>query len=293
MMRKLQAGFFLMSILFAGQASTVHAQQSSMVPPKILVVDREVIKPGKEAAHQGTEGQIPKAFAKAKWGTHYIAANALSGEHRVVFLIGYDSFAAWEADNMATAKNKSLSADLDSLNSKDGDLLSGVSTLVMTLDPELSYNIDAPIPGMRYLDVTSVHLKPGHTDQFKELRKMVTEAHKTAGVKEHYAVYHLAAGGLAGTYFILTPMHSLAEEDQSDDAHGKAYKDAVGDENRKKIVEFGREGIDSAEGNIFAFDPGMSYPSQEWIDNDSEFWNPHPPAASAPKAKAKPTVKKN
>jgi hypothetical protein len=289
MMRKLQAGLFVLSVMLVGAPSNLRAQQTTMGPPKILVVDREVVKPGKEAAHQGTEGAIPKALGKAKWGQHYIAASSLSGEHRVVFLIGYDSFAAWEADNNATAKDKSLSSELDSLNAKDGDMLSGTSTLVMTLDPELSYNIDAPIPGVRYFDVSTLHLKPGHVDEYKELRKMVAAAHKTAAVKEHYAVYHLVAGGASGTYLVFIPMHSLAEEDQSDDAHGKAYKDAVGDENRKKILEFGREAVDTSETNLFAVDTGMSYPPEEWVTSDPEFWNPQP--ATAP-AKAKPASKK-
>ena len=288
-MRKLQTGLFVLSMLLAGQASNLRAQQTTMGPPKVLVVDREVVKPGKEAAHQGTEGAIPKAFAKAKYETHYIAANSLSGEHRVIFLIGYDSFAAWEADNNAVAKDKPLSNELGSLNAKDGELLSGTSTLVMTLDPELSYNIDAPIPGIRYFDVATVHLKPGHVDEFKELRKMVAAAHKTAAVKEHYAVYHLVAGGASGTYVIMIPMHSLAEEDQSDDAHGKAYKDAIGEENHKKLIAFGREAVDAAESNLFAIDTGMSYPSEEWVTADPEFWNPQPAAAPA---KTKPAAKK-
>jgi len=289
MMRKLQAGLFVLSILSAGQASILRAQETTMGPPKVLVVDREVVKPGKEAAHQGTEGAIPKALAKAKWGSHYIAANALSGEHRVVFLIGYDSFAAWEADNNAVAKNKPLSNELDSLNAKNGELLSGTSTLVMTLEPELSYNIDAPIPGIRYFDVSSVHLKPGHVDEYKELRKIVAAAHKTAAVKEHYAVYHLVAGGASGTYIIMIPMHSLAEEDQSDDAHGKAYKDAIGEENHKKMIDFGRDAVDTSESNLFAVDTGMSYPPEEWVTSDPEFWNPHTEAAPA---KSKPAAKK-
>jgi hypothetical protein len=289
MIRKLQPGLLVLSLIIVGAGSSLRAQQTTMGPPKVLVVDREVVKPGKEAAHQVTEGAILKAFAKAKWGSHYIAASALSGEHRVIFLIGYDSFAAWEADNNAVAKDKPLSNELDSLSAKDGEMLSGTSTLVMTLEPELSYNIDAPIPGTRYFDVSTLHLKPGHVDEYKELRKMIAAAHKTAAVKEHYAVYRLVAGGASGTYIVIIPMHSLAEEDQSDDAHGKAYKDAVGEENHKKIIEFGRAAVDTSETNLFAIDTGMSYPPEEWVTSDPEFWNPQPAAAPA---KTKPAAKK-
>ena len=82
-------------------------------PPKVLSVMREWVKPGKSGApHEKTEALFVQAFARAKWPTQYIGMESLSGKSRALFLTGYDSFAAWEKDTMAAAKNATLSAAL-------------------------------------------------------------------------------------------------------------------------------------------------------------------------------------
>ena len=87
------------------------APDGTTPPPKILVIDREFLKPGKGgAAHEKTESAFVQAFARAKWPTHYFAANSLTGKNRTLFFIPYPSFEAWEKDAMAqgirAAKNE-------------------------------------------------------------------------------------------------------------------------------------------------------------------------------------------
>src|SRR5882762_7624731 len=84
------------------------AQEKSraMPPPKILVIGREYTKPGKAgAAHEKTGSAFVQAMKKAKWPTHYLAVESLSGKSRALFLTGYDSFAEWEKDAQAGEKN--------------------------------------------------------------------------------------------------------------------------------------------------------------------------------------------
>src|SRR5712664_3428914 len=51
-------------------------------------------KPGKSgAAHERTESAFVQAMKRAKWPTHYLAVESLSGKSRALFLTGYDSFA--------------------------------------------------------------------------------------------------------------------------------------------------------------------------------------------------------
>src|SRR3979409_546583 len=69
------------------------------LPPKILVIGREYTKPGRAgAAHEKTESAFVQAMKRAKWPTHYLAVESLSGKSRALFLTGYDSFAEWEKD---------------------------------------------------------------------------------------------------------------------------------------------------------------------------------------------------
>jgi hypothetical protein len=269
------------AVCLAG-AMVAQAQETMMGPPKVLVIAREVLKPGKGVVHAKWEAGWPRAFAKANWPTHYLAANALTGEPRAVFFTGYDSLAAWEADNAAMAKNKELSAEMDSLLEKDGDYLSAVRLGVFTYMEELSYHPQVTVAGTRYFRVYTIHVKPGHGQHFEEARKIARAAHEKANLPDHYAVFSVVGGAPSGTYLLFVPLKSLSEVDEFGSIHGKAYKEALGEDGQKKLDEFEREGVESIESNILAFSPEMSYPRKEWVDAD-KFW--------APKAAAKPTAK--
>jgi hypothetical protein len=160
--------------------------------------------------------------------------------------------------------------------------------------PELSYHPEVTVKGTRYFMIVSIHVKPGHNDHFKEIRKMVKAAHEKANLSDHYAVFRFALGAPAGAYVIFVPMKTAAELDQWDDLHGQAYKDALGEEGRKKLDEFAREGTESTESQLFMLSPKMSYPTKEWVDADPDFWAPKAatPAASKPHAAKKEAEKK-
>ena len=67
------------------------------MPPKILVINREVLKPGKNGnPHQRTESAFVRALAAAKDTTYYLGMDAITGPSRSLFFTGYDSFADWE-----------------------------------------------------------------------------------------------------------------------------------------------------------------------------------------------------
>ncbi len=263
-------------------AIVAQAQETMMGPPKVLVIQREVIKPGKGPAHAKSEAGWPRAFGKANWPTHYLAATGLTGENRAVFFVGYDSLAAWEADNAAVEKNKALSAELDTLLEKDGEYLSESRQAVFTHMEDLSYHPQVPVAGTRYFRVYTIHVKPGHGQHFEDARKIARAAHEKAGLADHFAVFSMVGGGPGGTYLIVVPMKSLAEVDEFATVHGKAYKEALGEDGQKKLEEFEREGVESTENNILMFSPGMSYPRKEWIEAD-KFWAPAAAAKPAPK----------
>jgi len=78
-------------------------------PPKVLVIDREYLKPGKGGApHEKTESAFVQAARRVKEPTHYIAMNSMSGKNRALFVFGFDSFEAWEKENMSVANNASF-----------------------------------------------------------------------------------------------------------------------------------------------------------------------------------------
>jgi hypothetical protein len=276
-------------------APLAQAQETMMAPPKVLVLTREVVKPGKTAEHEQWETGWPAAYSKANWPVHYLAMSSMTGENRALFLSGYDSLEAWNADGMAQEKNAALSASQKMLYAKDGDFLTKSETAVFLYQPELSYKPEAPVKGTHYFMISAVQVKPGHGRHFEEIRKLVRAAHEKANVDEHFAVFAAALGRPDGYYLIFYPMQSPAEIDKEEMTHGKGYRDAVGEEGMKKIMEFRGQGVESSENQLFVLSPKMSYAYKEWIAADPDFWGPKhamPMKGMSMKKEAKPDAAK-
>src|SRR5580704_10611496 len=123
-MKKLTPLSVGLCLLYLG-SGIASAQEPTAGPPKVLVIQREYLKPGRAGSmHEKTESAFVRAMSVAKWPTHYFGMDSLSGPSRSLFFIGYPSFEAWEKDTLATQKNTTLSAALDRASSADGDLLS-------------------------------------------------------------------------------------------------------------------------------------------------------------------------
>src|SRR3981189_1361650 len=135
-----------MCLVFTGLVAGLGtaAAQEMPGPPKVLVIQREVLKPGRGGAtHLKTESAFVQAMTAAKWPTHYFAAESLSGLSRALLFIGCPSFAAWEKDNQDTAKNATLSAAFDHAASVDGELLTENSSGAFLFNEESSLGANA------------------------------------------------------------------------------------------------------------------------------------------------------
>src|SRR5271165_7133833 len=95
--RRRSAAFPMLLSFIASAPLAVFAQQNGVLPTqKVLVITREVTKPGKDGTpHQKTEGAFVHALAAAKSDIHYYAVTSLSGPPRALFLSAFSSFAAW------------------------------------------------------------------------------------------------------------------------------------------------------------------------------------------------------
>jgi hypothetical protein len=278
-------GLLLGSSLLFGSMGLATAQDKPAgmpAPPKVLVIFREFLKPGKAGStHEKTESAFVQAFTRAKWPTHYLTIDSLSGKPRSLFLIGYDSFDAWEKDNQATQKNTALSSALERAAAADGELLSDYDAGVFTLKEEYSLHIPVDIPHMRYFEITRFQVKPGHDKDFDELAKMYVAAYdKIPDV--HWATFQGVYGPEGNTYLIFTPMKSASEIDKSF-VTGKQVQDAMGAEGGKKAAELSAAAIETSQTNLFIFNPRISYVQDEWIKADPDFWKPKAAAATAPK----------
>ena len=147
-MKKL-TGILLGVSFFVGGIGIMAAQDTTP-PPKVLVLYREFLKPGKNGmTHEKSESAFVQAVAKAKWPEHYFAVDSLSGRPRSLFLFPYDSFDAWEKDATATQKNTALETTLDRAAVADGELLSDMDATVLVYREDQSLRGPVDIAHMR------------------------------------------------------------------------------------------------------------------------------------------------
>jgi hypothetical protein len=259
--------------------------QSPQPPPKVIRIGREDVKPGKEAAHEKMETAWAKAFIDAKVPQGWIGMTPVTGGNEVWYLSGLESLADYEQQQQAMDKMTGARALGDKYGSQESEFLAGIHNIMGTWREDLSYRGDpTPIGKMRYLYITTTRVRPGHEADFVEITKTAKAAHEKAGVPERWAVYEISLGMPRGTFLTVQPLKSLADVDAFPQTHGQAYRDAIGDEGRKKLAELASSGILTAETNIFQFSPAMSIPPKFVADGDPDFWNPKP-AKAAPGAK--------
>ena len=269
-MRRL-TGFLLVLFVVLGGASLAAAQEKG--PPKVLTIFREVLKPGKAGmVHEKAESAFVQAFTKANWPTHYLAVTSLSGKPRALFFVGYDSFADWEKDIKAEEKNPTLAAALDRASMADGELLSEAQGLSFAYREDQSLRANVNIAHMRYFEISTFRVKPGHDKDWEELVKLYKAAFEKIP-DARWATFEAMYGAPAGSFAVFTPMRSLAEVD-TELMQGKQFEAAVGEEGMKKIRELSAASIESVESNLFQFAPKMSYVSDDWVKADPDFWKP-------------------
>jgi hypothetical protein len=283
-MKKLTGALLGLSLLLAG-FNTMVAQESegAHLPPKVLVIIREFLKPGRTGSnHDRTESAFVQAYSKAKSEDRYFAVDSLSGKPRTLFLAGYDSFAAWEKVNLEIQKNPSLAAALDRASLADGEQLSDMDISVATFREDQSLRPKVDISQYRYFEISTFQVKPGHRKDWDEIVKLVMAAYEKIP-DARWATFELVYGALpGGTYAVFSPLKSASEIDKGM-AQGKDFVAAMGEDGMKKLAELEQRAIETSQTNLFAFNPKLSYPPDAWIKSDPDFWKPK---ATAPAKKA-------
>ena len=271
-------GIVVALCLFFGMACLASAQENKSMgnhPPKILTITREFVKAGKQGfVHDKAESMFVSAMAAAKWPTHYLAMDSVSGKPRSLFFTGYDSFAAWEKDVQGQQKNTTLSTALDRATEADGALLDSTETSAFFYREDQSFNATVDIPHMRYFQIEAFRVRPGHEKDWDDAVKLVKDAYAKGLPDAHWAIYQAVYAPAGGAqYIVITPMKSMAEIDTAFSNLPK-FTAAMGTDGMKKLNELSASAIEESATNLFAFSPKKSYVEEDWIKEDPEFWKP-------------------
>jgi len=282
-----------LSLAVAGSTLAAAQEAQPTTSFKVLQITREDTKPYKGgAAHDKTESAFVQAMIKAKFPAHYIALNSMSGKSRSLYLTIYNSFAEWEKDNKLVDGNAALTAELERDSIADGELLESVEQMIYTSDPDLSYKSRPDLTHARYVEMSVFHVRAGHGDEWKKLAKIVKDGHEKAGTSAHWSMYEAAYGANDGTYMALSADDSMADIDTGF-AENKKFMDALGPDGVKEFRALFASAVDTSYSQLFSINPKQSYPLDEWVKGNPDFWKPKAamaakPAAAAPDATKKP-----
>jgi hypothetical protein len=284
-MKRINLILWGLSAAMAGSlVASAQDMSSTSSIPQVLQIIREYVKPYKGGmAHDKTEGAISAAFAKAKFPYYYVGLTSMSGPARGLYLTQYSSFADWEKGNKIVEKNPTLNAEVEKASVADGENLTSVDTGVFTYDADLSYHPHADVSRAHYMELTVFKIKPGHTDDWEKMVKLVKAAYEKAGSSAHWAMFDAAYGAESGTYIALTSDKSMSEIDTGM-MENKKWAEAMGKEGMKELDDLSASGMISMRTELFSINPRQSYVNPDWIAADPDFWKP--------KAAAKPAADK-
>lgn len=246
-------------------------------PPKILVVQREYLKPGKGGMlHDRSESAFVRALSSGDPKIYYIAMDSLSGRSRSLFLESFNSLAEWEKEQAALSSNKEMAAALDHAAQMDGDLLSSADSMALMYRPELSFN-KGHIKGTRYFEITTFVVKPGHVHDFMEVEHLYADAYRKISPNEQWDCFEVVYGSpVTGvpqgtTFVVFRLMHSLSEADTWMESSEK-ISSTLGPDAMKRASDLIGASIESEGTNLFAINPRMSNPSPQFVKGDPAFW---------------------
>jgi hypothetical protein len=283
----------ILSVVVSGAAPMASQSLEMSGPPKVLVIQREYLKPGKAGmTHEKSEAAFVRAMAAANYPTHYFSMDSMSGPSRALYLFPYASFAAWEQDNAMMRKNPTLAAAIDHASLMDGELLTSYDSVAFELREDLT-SPGGNLKGARYMEMSLYVVKPGHQAEWEQLAKMYVDGYRKALPEARWAMFQLAYGSPASvsgtTFLVTTPMKSLAERDRGM-MENRKLAETLGPDGMKKLGELSAACIASSTTNLFEITPKTSYPPQEWVNEDPTFWKAAP--GSGTKAVASATTAK-
>jgi hypothetical protein len=261
-------------------------------PAKYVWYENAKMNTGKEQVYSKIVAQFRDAAATTAPDVYWIAGSPITGDSdRVTFVTFHDSMASVEKtlaafdkiDQAISMKNASLSAEAAE---SDG----GSHWVLAEYRDNLSYRPDVvPQANTMWWATTLINLRPGCTDDFNNVVKQVIDLHKKVNDNDHWLTYSIRAGYPEPSVLFVTPMKSLAEEDEETPAAAKELFESA--PVRQMFNRIEKECIQHIESTYTKVDPTMSRPPQSLIAANPDFWTikPETPAAAT---KGKPAKMK-
>ncbi len=273
--------------LAAGSAATALAQGMPTTQPKFVHIIREQVKVGRSADHSRWEAGWPAAFEKAKFPDFYIALEAVTGASEVWYVSPYASQAAYGESMAKQNADPVLSAETERLARGDAEFVSEITAIEAVARPELSHGAFPDLAMMRFWEIGTFRVKPGHGQEFEAALKAYAAASGRSSPNASWRTYEVVGGAPDGTYLFFSSVASFGDFDRMREEGEATWKGLTYDE-RSTLQKFFADGTVTSWSNRFRLDPRQSYVPAETRQKDTAFWIPKPSAKAAAPAKKNP-----
>jgi hypothetical protein len=282
-MRKSTLSLTLLALV-AGTAATALAQGLPTTQPTFLHIIREEVKLGRSADHSRWEAGWPAAFEKAKFPDTYIALEAVTGPTEVWYVSPYASQAAYGESMAKQNADAALTAETERLSRGDAEFVSEANAIEAVARPDLSYGTFPDLAMMRFWEITTFRVKPGHDEDFAAAAKTWAAASARSAPSANWRTYQVVAGAPDGTFLVMGSVASFADFDKGM-AQGEATWKGLTFDERTTMQKFSAEATLSTVTNRFRLDPRQSYVPAATRQKDPAFWMPKavPPAKALAK----------
>jgi len=269
-MNRLSLSFAVMSALLLGNGKIALAQARQ---PKMLIIDREEVKPGRNAEHARNEAGWPAAYEKAGSLHYEFAVTSITGPNEVWYISTWDSHAALASSMKRDEKDPVLSAELARLALADAEYINGSRALEAMDRADLSIGEFPDLGKMRFFEVTTFRIRAGHEKQFEDAAQAYGAAAKRAAPKSSFRIYQVIAGMPGANYLVFSSVEDYAQFDQTL-ADDQATRKAATDDEMGLLTKCATEAIIDTEKNRFRLDPTQSYVPKSTREKDPDFWSP-------------------
>lgn len=268
----------LPSLLCIG-ATTVLAQAQPLPTsqPALITIYREAVKIGRAAEHERIEAGWPVAFERAKSPSYYLAMTSLTGRSEALFITPYASNAAIAEDMRREASDTVLAAELARLSRADAEVLDEWRIIQAVARPDLSYGTFPDLAKVRYWEIFTLRVRPGHEAEFEAAAKAYGAASSRTAPGRSYRTYQVTAGMLEPTFLVFSTVETYAQFDEMM-ASGQKTMQGFTPEEMATMQKFFTDGVLSTETNRYALNPTMSYVAAATRATDPVFWRPKRPA---------------
>ncbi len=225
-------------------------------PSPIIYIYREQIKPGRIAAYTQIEEAAARFCARANCPNPYFAITSITGPNEAWWINGFASIDAMEEVWRAYGANQEIAQELNSVAERKAHLAFPGTNLTARFREEMSF---APSIAPRFLSITVLHLRPGHSAAFRSMRIPFKSILERAGHPQW--VYQVTSGTEDDTFLIVTPARTMQE----------IYSTPTPLDRNDAVADL----VVSSETRLYAISPVMSMPAPSWVEADPDFWK-HP-----------------